>query len=325
MPSTLEIYGLFVGLTFFSLFVAAVYAQAKSNGDFATVWNTPVGWVLGAGLIGCYVVGIISLYGGDSFAFGTQSEKNTFLIYNTPLIAGCVALAVAAGHSRLSLLFRRSRSTETATVSNVGSGDTVIVTGKVTATTDTTSPGLDQPAVCWVWRFATRDEATEAYTGRMSTVEKQLQKAAGGRNRDLSWDPRKGDSGGVPFELDDGSGTVRINPTEASVKLPLTTEQVYHAESPQPGRVGNNLHRSVSAEEYKYREGIATDGDELTILGTVTDDGDLIAHRIYDSNRAAAADQRYAVRAVVAAVVGVVAVAGGVMISARHFGTPLPF
>ena len=81
----------------------------------------------------------------------------------------------------------------------------------------------------------------------------------------------------------------------------------------------------MPGDEYRYQEGVATDGDLLTVLGRVTDDGTLNASRIYRPGMASTAGRRYAHRALLAAGGGLVAIWGGIHLAASYFGTPLPF
>ena len=80
----------------------------------------------------------------------------------------------------------------------------------------------------------------------------------------------------------------------------------------------------MPGDEYRYEAGVATDGDPLTVLGRVTDDGTLKATRIYQPGMASTASRRYAIRAVLAAGGGLVAIWCGVRLAASYFGTPLP-
>lgn len=312
MPSALEWYVLFVVMTFVALFVVAHYVQWTGSGAIETQWNTPVGWLLAAATVGIFVVGVIAVF-GSTVPIPARQEWLSYAIHTGPLVGGCLALAVAAGHSRLVLLFRRSERTQTTAVSDSESGTTVIVTGDVEATTHAISPALSQPAVCWSWTFEIRGTPEQEFSLQPNSLQ------AG----EPKWIPRKADSGGVPFDLDDGSGPVRIDPTAATLTVPMTNEHVCPADGPQPGRVGANLHQSVGGDTYRYREAVADDGDELTILGTVTDDG-LDATRIYHPRTAATACQRYTHRALVAAVGGTVGIVAGIWLTARLFAVPLP-
>ena len=301
MASLLDWYALAVVLTFVLLFSTAAYVQARSSGDFDTKWNTPIGWLLVAATVGVASVGVIGVFGTGITLSGRLGALA--LYFNSfPLLAGCVLLAVAAAHVRLVGLFRHAEETRTATVS--ATDEPIIVTGEVDATTQATSPALSQPAVCWTWEFSLRGVLGQP---------------------DDKWFDRKADSGGIPFDLDDGSGPVRVDPREATITFPMVDEYVCPADGPQPGEIGENLHRSVGGDEYRYREGIASDGDPLTVLGRVTDDGTLKASRIYRPGMASTASRRYAMRATLAASGGLVAIWFGVRLAAGYFGTPLPF
>ena len=308
MPSALAWYVLTIVLMFILIFFVAVYEQSRSSGDLDTRWNTPVGWLLAAAMVGIVAVGTIAVY-GTAVPVPDRGESGRFLLHTGPLIGGCVLIAVAVSHGQLVWLFRRAESRPTATVPDTDG--TVIVTGEVEPAadesmpaTDTTSPALDQPAVCWTWEFSIRGVLGQP---------------------DDRWYTRKADSGGVPFDLDDGSGSVRVDPTSAIIKLPMSDHHLCPADGPHPGRVGRNLHQSVGGEEYRYEEGVADDGDPLTVLGTVTDEGTLDARRIYRPGMATTATRRYTRRAVFAAGGGLVAIGYGVRLAASYFGTPLPF
>ena len=300
MASLLGWYVLVVVLAFVGLFFAASYAQAKSSGDFDTKWNTPIGWLLLAATVGVVSVGVIGVYGTE-YRFSGRRDAWSLFFNTVPLVGGWVALAVAVSHARLVDRFRRAEETQTATVPSTAGP--MIVTGEVEATTEAHSPALSHPAVCWTWEFSIRGVAGQS---------------------DDNWLTREVDSGGVPFDFDDGSGPVRVDPREATITFPMVETHVCPADGPQPGTVGTNLHRSVPGEEYRYEEGVAADGDPLTVLGRVTDDGTLTASRIYRPGMASTASRRYAVRAVLAAGGGLVAIWFGVRLAAGYFGTPLP-
>ena len=301
MASLLGWYVLVVVLTFVGLFFTASYTHAQSSGDFDTEWNTPIGWLLVAATIGIVSVGVIGVYGTEYRFSGRQDAWSLF--FNTvPLVGGWVALAVAVSHARLVDRFRRAEETPTATVRSAEGP--IIVTGEVESTQQANSPALSQPAVCWTWEFSLRGVAGQS---------------------DDNWLTRTADSGGVPFDLDDGSGAVPVDPREATITFPLVESHVCPADGPQPGAVGRDLHRSVPGDEYRYQEGVATDGDLLTVLGRVTDDGTLNASRIYRPGMASTASRRYAHRALLAAGGGLVAIWGGIHLAASYFGTPLPF
>jgi hypothetical protein len=301
MVSLLGWYVLVVVVTFVLLFFATSYAQARSSGDFDTQWNTPIGWLLVAATIGVVSVGVIGVYGTKVPFSGRRRDLWPLAFHTVPLVAGWVALAVAASHGRLVGRFRRAE--ETPTASRPATDRLSIVTGEVESTTEANSPASSRPAVCWTWEFSLRGVA--------------------GQSND-NWITRKADSGGVPFDLNDGSGPVRVDPREATITFRMVDEYVCPADAPQPGKVGTNLHRSVPGDEYRYEEGVATDGDPLTVLGTVAEDGTLEATRIYRPETAATASRRYAVRAILAAGGGLVAIWFGIRLAANYFGTPLP-
>jgi len=300
VSSLLAWYVLVVVFVFAALLLAGVYAQSKSAGDFDTQWQTPIGWLLGAALVGILAVGIIGVY-GTAVRVPRRRELLPYLAHTMPLVAGCVLLAIAAGHGRLAVLVRRAESVSVETLSSTTGP--VIATGVVEPTTHETSPALSQPAVCWSWQFSIRGVSGQT---------------------DDRWLVRKADSGGVPFALADDSGSIRVDPRESAITLPMVDEHVCPADGPQPGRVGQNLHRSVAGNEYRYQEGVASDGDRLSVLGTV-ENQTLVAARIYQPAQANVAGRQYARRAAAAAVGGVLTVGLGVVLAARYFQTPTPF
>jgi hypothetical protein len=309
MPSALDWYILFIVITFAMLFIAAIYLQSVSNSSVDTTWNTPVSWIYTSVIVGLVIAAVIGVYGSTVPAIGNRES----LYHIGPLVVGCTGLAFAAGHGRLALLFRRSDRTQASAVTAAEAGTTVIVTGQVDAETQELSPALSQPAVCWSWEFQLRGTASQKAHPSWRYSEP------------YDWGTRKFGSGGVPFDLDDGSGPVRVDPDDPHVTLPLTDEQICHPDEPQPGRVGKNLHRSVGGEQFRYREAVVTNDDELTIVGTVTDDGALTARRIYRPARADTARQRYTYSAILLAGGGLVGIAIGIRLTAQYFQTPLPF
>ena len=301
MPPLVTWYVLFVVLAFVLLFLVAGYEQARSSGDFDTRWNTPIGWLAAAAFVGIASVGVIAVYGAR-IPFSSRGDVLPLLFHTVPLIAGWIGLAVAVSHARLVRLFRHAEETATASVPTTDGP--IIVTGEVESTTEANSPALSQPSVCWTWEFSLRGVAGQD---------------------DDNWITRKADSGGVPFDLDDGSGAVRVDPREATISFPLVETHVCPANGPQPGAVGGNLHRSVPGDEYRYEEGVASDGDPLTVLGTVDDDGTLVATRIYRPGMASTASRRYTHRAILAGGGGLIAIGCGVGLAADYFGTTFPF
>ena len=300
MSSLLAWYVLVVVFVFAALLLAGVYVQSNSAGDFDTKWNTPIGWLLVAALIGIVAVGVIGVY-GTVVRVPRRGTLLPYLAHTVPLVAGCVLLAVAAGHTRLVLLFRRAESRPIGSFSS--STGPVIATGEVDATSYETSPALSQPAVCWTWQFSIRGVSGQT---------------------DDSWLVRQADSGGVPFALGDDSGSIRVDPRESTIRLPMVDEHICPADGRQPGRVGRELHRSTPGDEYRYQEAIVADGDRLSVLGTV-DDETLVATRIYRPARAAVASRQYARHAAAAAIGGVLTVGAGILLAARYFQTPIPF
>jgi hypothetical protein len=300
MAALLEWYVFGVVILFVALFAVAGYYDTESSGDaIEQRTGTATEWYMTAGFVGVLVVGVIAVYGSLPEGFGGRRELFRMLLHVTPLVVGCGALGIALDNGLVLLRLRQADSTDTASVAERAAGDAVAVTGLVRSTSGI-SPVFGREAACWAWALA-----------------------LGWDDREIGWQTDQVGSGGVPFELGDGSGTVTVDPEGAHVELRGGRERVYDADADQPGRVGSNLRSSIGGDRYHYEEATATEGRELTVLGTVTGDGTVAADRVID-----AGDDdttlRYAGRSGALTLVGVLAVYLGVRLTARYFGTPLP-
>jgi hypothetical protein len=297
MSALLEWYALGVVLLFVGLFALAGYYDAESGGDaIEQRTGTPTEWYLIAGFVGVGIAGVIAVYGTLPEGFGGRGDGIALLLHVTPLVVGCGALSIAIDNGLVFVRLRRADSTDTGTVSG---GGAAAVTGLVVSTPGT-SPVFGRKAACWTWSLA-----------------------LGWDERDIGWQTDQVGSGGVAFELDDGSGAVTVDPGGAHIELHGGRERTYDADADQPGRVGANLRGSLGGDRYNYTEAIATEGRELTVIGSVRGDGTLAADRIVDGS-GDDVTLRYAGRSGALAVGGVLAVYLGIQLTAGYFGTPLP-
>lgn len=302
MPSQLEWYTLAVVLTFVGLIGVGMYYDAKSRGYLERRVGTPVEWLAIAAFVGIALVGVFGIYGTVAAAFDSRAALWAMTFNGLPVVVGCLALAIAAGNGRTLLRLLHADDASTGSVTADSTGEAVAVTGLVRVDDPGTSPVFGREGACWSWRLYTRGR-TDVDTDR--------------------WVGEKAGDGGVEFALDDGSGPVRVDPTDARVELFGGREAVYDADAAQPGRVGRTLRSSLGGTARKYEEAVATDGRELTVLGTAMADGRVDADRILDPG-IGGVRSRYAGRAGALAVGGLLALYLGLRWTAGYFGVPLP-
>lgn len=131
--------------------------------------------------------------------------------------------------------------------------------GEVTDTAVGTAPVTDREAVCWSWHV----EVWNPH-GVGSEGDQFITVAAG--------------DGGVTFTVDDESGPVRVDPSEATLDLTTTRRHSFDADESAPEAFPNpapEVERTHSDKRRRYEESIGTPGDHVAIAGTAahTDEG----------------------------------------------------
>lgn len=219
------------------------------------------------------------------------------------LAVGAAGLVVCASNAATYRRLRRLGDTPTGEVRT----GPVAVTGVVDAAGEPArSPIFGADAVAWRWRF-----------DRVPAVEK-----------DDMWQVEATGVGGVPVAIDDGSGPVRVDPTDARLDRWAT-----RAATVEPGdRLGSGtdqvaaFRRRFDGDRRRYRETVGPTGTEATVLGTAVhrDDGLVIADGpdvpfvIADGGRDGLL-REYARRAAVAGVGGALAVLLGLRLLVDTF------
>lgn len=301
MDAVLRWYVLGVVLLFVALFAAAGYYDTRASGDAITQrTGTPTGWYLAAGFVGVVAAGVVAVNGSIPEGFGGRAEMVALLVHVAPLVTGFGGLAAAVSNGLVLARLSRADATDAEGVAARQPGERIAVTGVVTEP-EGESPVFGREAACWTWKLE-----------------------LGWEDRDVGWQTDQVGSGGAPFALADDTGSVTVDPGDAHVDVRGGRTEVYDADAAQPGRVGADLRSSIAGDRYRYSETAAADGRRLTVLGTLGEDGAVLADWIVDAD-ADVVGRRYAGRTGVLAVGSLLAIVVGLRLTASYFGTPLPF
>jgi hypothetical protein len=237
-------YGVVLFVAFALVFVPTflgVLATDDSARDRLASHGTSVGEVAVA------VVAVTVLLAGSLWV-GSPEDGGGFASPAVGLYLSAVGLVVALGYARrLSWLVRADR---TAT-GGVGAGR-VAVTGTVECVDPSETPFFERPAAAWSWAVAVKNRHGTNYEGRRA------------------WAVERTGVGGVPFTLDDGSGPVRVDPTEARLEL---ADERTEDRSPGdvPGRAGTVTDLGMGGERVRFTERVLRPGSRATVVGRLTD------------------------------------------------------
>ncbi|WP_255197120.1 GIDE domain-containing protein [Halorarius litoreus] len=224
------------------------------------------------------------------------------------LAFGLVGVALGAGNAARWLRFRALGDTPT--------GETregpVSVTGLVAHDDPPRSPFFDREAVAWTWTVEAKNRHGTSYEGRRA------------------WEQARAGQGGVPFDVDDGSGSVHVDPTGASLDCTSTTTEERHPEDP-PGRAAEITNLDMGGEQFRFTESVLSPGVEVTVLGAARegDEGVVLAATddepfVVSEGGRASTLRRYAIRGVGFGLAGGLAVWFGGHWLLEAFGLAVP-
>ena len=124
----------------------------------------------------------------------------------------------------------------------------VAVTGLVGREPAVETPFFERPAVAWEWDVAVKNRHGTNYEGRRA------------------WAVERTGRGGVPFVLDDGSGPLRVDPTDARLELAAErTEE--HEPGSAPGRAAEVADLDVGGERFRFTERVLRPERTATVVG----------------------------------------------------------
>jgi hypothetical protein len=301
---------LFVGgvvVLFVLVLAAAVYYDPVAASRFRGLTGASLGSAVLAGCLGCVtVVGLAAagrlppaLTAGRGGAYG-------LLFVSVPLVVGFVAVAVAYENGRT---LRRLRYHRDAPPGETATGRVALTsTARPTGTVERT-PLFGRDALCWEWHLDARNWGGND-DGRFHTV-------------------RAGD-GGVPFVLDHERGSLRVDPTDASLELgDECVEATPPGTFPEGGDPGAFDHDwSLPGDRWRHHESVLEPGATVTVLGTVeeTPDGPTVAGGdpfVVASGGVDRFRRRCHTRLQVGAFVGLAGLAGGTWLLVEAFAVPV--
>jgi len=228
------------------------------------------------------------------------------LAISFPLVVGLVGLN--AGYT-LARRWRRLHPDNDVPTGDLAPG-TVACTGTVTTAATGAGPVTGREAVCWSWSVEVQNPHGDPTTqpARQSTTV-------------------DGGDGGVVFTVDDGSGPVAVDPSDATLDLVSTRSLSFDADSgpdidfPNPAP---KVERTHDDKARTYEESIAAPGDPVALAGTATrkDRGLVVggpdAHVAVGS--LATVSNRYRTSAAAYVTAGLVGVAIGLWLQSTYFG-----
>jgi len=302
---------LFVGgvVVLFVLFLAAaVYYDSVAGTGFRRRFGTSPASVVVAGTFGSVLAVALAVAGRFPpwLGLGSRHVVVTLGLLATPLVVGFVGLAVAYGNGRT---LRRLARQETVPGERVD-GRRVVATGTATpAVEGGRGPLFGRLALCWEWHLDARNWGGND-DGRFHTV-------------------RAGD-GGVPFVLAREAGSLRIDPTDASLDIgDERVEETPPETFPEGGDPGAFDHDwSLPGDRWRHHESVLEPGATVTVLGTVeeTPDGPTVAGGdpfVVASGGVDRFRRRCRTRLQVGAFVGLAGLAGGTWLLVEAFAVPV--
>ncbi|WP_424002716.1 GIDE domain-containing protein [Haloarcula salina] len=278
----------------------AYYQAAAAPGQALRKRGLTPRWVAAAFVASFgVVVGFGSLGDVNVFALGGDIRGFGFVVtlFGVPLLLGLLGLGAGYGQGRR---WRRFHPTNDAPTGAVTSG-TVACTGPVTDTETATAPVTGREGCCWSWSVEVLDPHGAS--------------AAGQRER---WATVAGGVGGVPFEIDDGSGPLAVDPTGATVDLAAERTLRFAADERPPDSFGTpdpDVERMHGDKQRRYTETLLAPGDHAAVTGTATRSEEALVvagdHTHVAVGSLATAATRYRNRALLYACGGLVGVAVG--------------
>lgn len=164
---------------------------------------------------------------------------------------GLLGVAAGLGNARVYGRFRTRGDTPTGAVT----AGPVSVTGIVERADPPASPFFGASAVAWEWTVEAKNRHGTNYSGRRA------------------WSTARMGRGGVAFRLDDGSGPVDVDPTDARLDLDGETVAERDPADP-PGRADEVADLDIGGERFRFRESALSPGVEATVLGVAHEDAD---------------------------------------------------
>ncbi|MFB6207401.1 MAG: GIDE domain-containing protein [Haloglomus sp.] len=199
------------------------------------------------GVAGGIVLALLALVGslGAVGRFPT-TEASVEAALLPSLLVGVGLFGVAAGvaNARTWIRFRRRGDTPTG---DVPAGP-VGVTGQIERDDPPSAPFFGGGAVAWEWSVEAKNRHGTDYEGRRA------------------WSRARTGQGGVPFRLDDGSGPLVVDPTDARLDISETTTEEREPGDP-PGRAAEVADLDLGGERFRFNEQALAPGETVTVLG----------------------------------------------------------
>lgn len=255
-------FGLFLGfVALLAVAFLAVYAYYESAGAPAPVRTrhglTPrrsaVAVAVGVGL----AVVVVAVGGRVSFEAVFASRRSVLRVglWVVVLVGACEAVAGGYGFARR---WWRCRPDQVDATGRAETGTTA-VSGTVTDGHADAAPVTGRSAVCWSWSVSVTGPGLRRY------------------DED---DPHRtvdGGTGGCPFVLDDGSGPLCVDPTDATLALDGERSVVRRPDSEPPDGFADpapSVEADYADRPREYTEAVLRPGDTVTVWGAVVSDDD---------------------------------------------------
>lgn len=306
MVAAVEVYAFVVAMVFLAFLAAALrYERSAVKRRFERRLGVSWRWGMRAALLALVAIGVLLVVGSLPTGGGAFAHRRHALAVALPsasLVGGSVLLAAAAGNARTVRSLLESETTTT----GVG-----VVSG-VAASVETpgSTPFTGREALCWRWRAEVYDP-----NGAEAVV-----------NHSRLWEPRDVGTGGVPFRVETGGGSVRVDPTGGEPEtatgewiLDLAGERTVRCDGDEalgdaPERV-RDVEREYGSKPRRYVESRLAPGRAVTVRGRIEDGtdgrvvraGEHVPLRIVSGTRRAAL-RRYGFRSVAFLAAGALAV-----------------
>jgi len=244
-----------VAAVFVAFFGAFVYYQSDAApAALRTEHGLTPARSAGAAVTGVAIAAALHLLAGDA-ALAELSSGRRYLVrvgmWVVALVAGFEGIAGGYG---LYIRWRRLHPDAGVPTGDVDGGE-VAVAGAVVATETAPAPVTGRDAVCWSWT--------------VDVVDPGLRRPDedGG-----TWGTVNGGVDGVRFGVDDGSGTVWVDPSDATMAHTGERSLALDGDDPAPDAFQNPapaVERDYGGRPREYTESVLATGDTVAVTGTV--------------------------------------------------------
>lgn len=213
---------------------------------------------------GLALVAVFAASFGSVFALGGTTSGRydyPFLLATLGHLVGLFLLGVGVVTVPEYLFVRRAPRRDAAeVVAGADEGAVVAVEGEVAAREAVETPFAGERAVCYETRVMERRGESDAAV----TVESL---GVGG-----NWVPEYVDEVGTPFDVEDGTGRLRVDPRGADRRLDERTEVSVGTDDDLPDRVREFLRANLAevgygAHDRRYVEAALAPGDRVAVVG----------------------------------------------------------